>query len=232
LSDDEVVTDEEPGDEHDGAVPEEVPPTDLATETPPPDASRGDQLSLDEMVDSLRDPEQDADTTSDAPETVPVEGEAAEAEVAEADGATSDAAAEAAPATGDREIGSAGSGTDDVPGLARQRTGARLPFWLYAGAWLLFAVGMSVALWPDATSAFTALPLYTWFVLGGAALAVLGPVIALVVWLVIRSGSDPDERAGLVRALLLRASLAMLTGSLLWWAALVLLDLRRAGLLG
>jgi hypothetical protein len=51
------------------------------------------------------------------------------------------------------------------------------------------------------------------------------------VWLVLRSGSDADERTGLVRALFLRASLAMLTGSVLWWAALIVLDLRRAGVL-
>jgi hypothetical protein len=113
-----------------------------------------------------------------------------------------------------------------------RRLGARLPFWLYIGAWLLFAAGMAIAMWPYATASFTAHPLYAWFVLGGAGLAVLGPVIAVVAWLVLRSGSDPDERVGLVRALFLRAAVAMLSGSLLWWAALIALDLRRAGLLG
>jgi hypothetical protein len=191
--------------------------------------SGGDQLSLDEMVESLRDPEGESEELSGGPA----------AEVSEQDTDT------AAAPEGDTDTVAAPEGdTDtaaveavviavgDVPRLARERLGARLPFWLYAGAWLLFAAGMAIALWPEATAPFTAHPLYAWFVLGGAGLVVFGPIVALVAWLGLRAGSDTDARAGLLRALLLRASVALLGGSLLWWAALVVLDLRRAGLLG
>jgi hypothetical protein len=191
--------------------------------------SGGDQLSLDEMVESLRDPEGESEELSGGPA----------AEVSEQDTDTvaapeGDTDTVAAP-EGDTDTAAVEAvviAVGDVPRLARERLGARLPFWLYAGAWLLFAAGMAIALWPEATAPFTAHPLYTWFVLGGAGLVVFGPIVALVAWLGLRAGSDTDARAGLLRALLLRASVALLGGSLLWWAALVVLDLRRAGLLG
>jgi hypothetical protein len=221
--------------------------------------SGGDQLSLDEMVESLRDPEGESEELSGGPaaevseqdtDTVAApEGDTDTAAAPEGDTDTAaapegDTDTVAAP-EGDTDTAAAPEGdTDtaaveavviavgDVPRLARERLGARLPFWLYAGAWLLFAAGMAIALWPEATAPFTAHPLYTWFVLGGAGLVVFGPIVALVAWLGLRAGSDTDARAGLLRALLLRASVALLGGSLLWWAALVVLDLRRAGLLG
>jgi hypothetical protein len=191
--------------------------------------SGGDQLSLDEMVESLRDPEGESEELSGGPA----------AEVSEQDTDTvaapeGDTDTVAAP-EGDTDTAAVEAvviAVGDVPRLARERLGARLPFWLYAGAWLLFAAGMAIALWPEATAPFTAHPLYAWFVLGGAGLVVFGPIVALVAWLGLRAGSDTDARAGLLRALLLRASVALLGGSLLWWAALVVLDLRRAGLLG
>jgi hypothetical protein len=181
--------------------------------------SGGDQLSLDEMVESLRDPEGESEELSGGPAAEVSEQDTDT--VAAPEGDTDTAAVEAVVIA-----------VGDVPRLARERLGARLPFWLYAGAWLLFAAGMAIALWPEATAPFTAHPLYTWFVLGGAGLVVFGPIVALVAWLGLRAGSDTDARAGLLRALLLRASVALLGGSLLWWAALVVLDLRRAGLLG
>jgi hypothetical protein len=224
----------------DGTTPEagdavEAP---AAVEDPTPEEAGGEQLSIDAMVDSLRAPEDDA-PVPDAPvaEEAPPGAEDV-AEEAPSDGATDAAAdADAAPAPDAAPEPAPLAAAEPVPAaeafprLARARLGARLPFWLYAGAWLVFAVGMAVALWTDAIAPFTSHPLYAWFVLGGAGLVALGPVIALVVWLVLRSGSDADERTGLVRALFLRASLAMLTGSVLWWAALIVLDLRRAGVL-
>jgi hypothetical protein len=211
--------------------------------------SGGDQLSLDEMVESLRDPEGESEELSGGPAAEVSEQDTETVAAPEGDTDTvaapeGDTDTVAAP-EGDTDTVAAPEGdTDtaaveavviavgDVPRLARERLGARLPFWLYAGAWLLFAAGMAIALWPEATAPFTAHPLYAWFVLGGAGLVVFGPIVALVAWLGLRAGSDTDARAGLLRALLLRASVALLGGSLLWWAALVVLDLRRAGLLG
>jgi hypothetical protein len=215
-------------------------------EEPPALPPAGDQLSLDEMVDSLRSPEEDVEAPSgESDTTTPATVGETTAEAAEAvtggDATTSTADAEptdtpladAEPAVAPADAELVDAEPAAFPRLAcSRRLGARLPFWLYVGAWLLFAAGMTVAMWPYATASFTAHPLYAWFVLGGAGLAVLGPVIAVVAWLVLRSGSDQDERVGLVRALFLRAAVAVLSGSLLWWAALIALDLRRAGLLG
>jgi hypothetical protein len=218
--------------EGDAPVDGTTPEAGDAVEDPTPEEAGGEQLSIDAMVDSLRAPEDDA-PVPDAPvaEEAPPGAEDV-AEEAPSDGATDAAAdADAAPEPAPLAVAEPVPAAEAFPRLARARLGARLPFWLYAGAWLVFAVGMAVALWTDAIAPFTSHPLYAWFVLGGAGLVALGPVIALVVWLVLRSGSDADERTGLVRALFLRASLAMLTGSVLWWAALIVLDLRRAGVL-
>jgi hypothetical protein len=191
--------------------------------------SGGDQLSLDEMVESLRDPEGESEELSGGPAAEVSEQDTDTVAAPEGD---TDTAAAPEGDTDTAAVEAVVIAVGDVPRLARERLGARLPFWLYAGAWLLFAAGMAIALWPEATAPFTAHPLYTWFVLGGAGLVVFGPIVALVAWLGLRAGSDTDARAGLLRALLLRASVALLGGSLLWWAALVVLDLRRAGLLG
>jgi hypothetical protein len=247
AADDAEATEQAPPAEptaEDAGAAEHVVPEDL-----PAELSAGDQLSLDEMVESLRSPEEDAEAPSGEADTVTpdtiggeVAADATEA-VTSGDATTSAVGADAEPA----DTPPADAAPADAPAAAElvdaepaafprlacsRRLGARLPFWLYIGAWLLFAAGMAIAMWPYATASFTAHPLYAWFVLGGAGLAVLGPVIAVVAWLVLRSGSDPDERVGLVRALFLRAAVAMLSGSLLWWAALIALDLRRAGLLG
>jgi hypothetical protein len=191
--------------------------------------SGGDQLSLDEMVESLRDPEGESEELSGGPAAEVSEQDTDTVAAPEGD---TDTAAAPEGDTDTAAVEAVVIAVGDVPRLARERLGARLPFWLYAGAWLLFAAGMAIALWPEATAPFTAHPLYAWFVLGGAGLVVFGPIVALVAWLGLRAGSDTDARAGLLRALLLRASVALLGGSLLWWAALVVLDLRRAGLLG
>jgi hypothetical protein len=226
LSEDEVVA---------AADPAEVSAAEgsAAAEAPTPvEEAGGAQLSLDEMVDSLRGPEEDVEAPSgEAATTTADDDDETASDTAEA--ATDEATASAAAADAEPATPEPTATASKFPHLALlRRLGARLPFWLYAGAWLLFAAGMAIALWPEATAPFTAHPLYAWFVLGGAGLLALGPAVALVAWLVLRARSDPDERAGLVRALFLRASLAMLAGSLLWWAALVVLDLKRAGLLG
>jgi hypothetical protein len=235
LGEDETAVETDPMGEPTAEEPtgEELGVVEPPAEDPPVAA----QLSLDEMVESLRVPEEDAEALLSGTDTADPDtaGEAA-ADTADTVSAGDATASDTGSAPAEPPLAPAeppSAATSDFPHLARsRRLGARLPFWLYAGAWLLFAAGMAIAMWPYATASFTAHPLYAWFVLGGAGLAVLGPVIAVVAWLVLRSGSDPEERAGLVRALFLRASVALLAGSLLWWAALIALDLRRAGLLG
>jgi hypothetical protein len=164
-----------------------------------------DQLSLDEMVESLKEPQ--ASTDEVAAEAPPEPAEAEEA-----------------PATDEPVSG--------PEGLARDRLAARLPFGIYVGVWVVFAGVMSYLLWPAASGPFTGLPFYAYLVLGGVALTVVGPLLGIVMWLVLRGRADGIARAGLARAIFMRAAAATLAGDLVWWLALVLLDLHRAGVLG
>jgi hypothetical protein len=184
-----------------------------AVEVVEPDPA-AEQLSLDEMVDSLKD----ADPVAEA--------EAGETEVVDAP-----AEPEAPAAAVDEPI--APPDAPEAPEgtlLTRSRLAARLPFWILSGVWVVFAGVMTYVLWADATKPFADLPLYAGFIYGGVALTVAGLLVGVVVWLLLRRAA-PELRAGLVRAVLLRAAAATLAGNLVWWAGLVVLDLHRSGVL-
>jgi hypothetical protein len=174
--------------------------------------TKSDQLSLDEMVESLKasdDAGDEAAEGGDEPsQDVAVEASAAAATPSEAfDAPTAD-------------------------GLARDRLAARLPFGVYVGLWAAFAGAMGYLLWPAAAKPFVDSGIYAYSVLGGVALTLAGPLLGLAVWLLVRSSADVESNAGLVRAVFMRAALSTLAGDLLWWLGLVLLDLHRAGVLG
>jgi hypothetical protein len=69
-------------------------------------------------------------------------------------------------------------------------------------------------------------------VLGGAALAFIGLVTGLVVWLMARSRAGEDERGGLGLKIWTRALAWTAGGVALWWIGLLLLDLHHAGVIG
>lgn len=198
----------------------------VAAETGIEDAA----LSLDDMVSELATDETparaEADEVETGPEAQTVEGEegeeAAEAEEAE-DGETEAAAA---------------SWRDDataevvVPTLVRQRLSTRLPFWIYGGAWVVFAGVMTYFMWPLSADPFVGTQYYSYFVLGCAALLALGPFLGLAVWLWGRTGATNVERGGLVRAVSLRAATWMAVGVALMWICLYVLDLHRTGVIG
>lgn len=115
--------------------------------------------------------------------------------------------------------------------LARNRLGARLPAWVYAGIWVVFTGVMAYLLWPTATKSFIASQDYAYMVAGGLALTVAGPILALVTWLVTRMGTTASERIGLARAVWMRCMLATLFGVAVWWLALYALDLHRSGVI-
>jgi hypothetical protein len=123
---------------------------------------------------------------------------------------------------------------DEYAGVAlvRDRLGAKLPAWAYAGVWVVFAAVMTYLLWPTATKPFIEQPDYAYMVVGGLALAVAGPVVALLTWLFARMGTTASERIGLVRAVWMRCMLATVFGVAIWWLALYALDLHRKGVIG
>jgi hypothetical protein len=118
------------------------------------------------------------------------------------------------------------------PSLARNRLGTKLPAWIYAGVWVVFLGVMVYLLWPVAGKSFVNLPDYAYMVIGGLALAVAGPLIALGTWLFARMGTTASERIGLVRAVWMRCMMATVFGVAVWWIALFALDLHRTGSLG
>jgi hypothetical protein len=202
-------------------VVEETQAPDTEPETPA--TPLAEQLSLEQMVESLAAPEEDAvEETVVAHEPAAGESEAEEpaAEESEAD----------APIAEETEIAASELPSEPIP--ARSRLGARLPFWILSGVWAAFAGTLTYLLWAASSTPFTAHPLYAVLTFGGLGLTVAGPLLVLVVWLLMRRASEPTLREGLVRAVFLRAAVATLSGNLLWWAALLALDMHRTGVLG
>jgi hypothetical protein len=195
---------EQPGELEEPGEPQPEPEADPAVAAAP----AAEQLSLDQMVESLKEPDGgDEVIEASADEETPA---AVESPVEEPT---------TAPAVAEVPEGAV---------LARSRRGARLPFWVLAGVWVTFASVTTYLLWADAAKPFTGLPLYTGSVLGGVGLTLAGPLLGIVLWLILRR-EEFELRGGLVRALLLRASVVTLAGNLLWWAGLVMLDMHRIG---
>ncbi|MFA5844663.1 MAG: hypothetical protein WC971_07525 [Coriobacteriia bacterium] len=166
------------------------------------------------------------DTPEDAAEEPAEEPEDAPEELAE----TSDTEdLDIALAAVEQEIESA---EPSVPlGAARSRAVRTWPFVAYAAIWFVFAVAAVFALRPSALQGtIVGSDYYPAVVFVGAALAAVGPVLVLVVWLVARR-IDERSRKGLLASVSVRGASATLLGVILWWAALLLLDYFRLGTL-
>jgi hypothetical protein len=193
-------------------------------ETPVEPVEPADQLSLDEMVESLKE-DVPADAEPDASDTD------AEPDASDTDAEPDASDAEAVPPDTTAVTADSESGQVDAPDtLVRDRLAARLPFWIYVFAWAVFCGVMGYLLWPVAAAAFVGTRHYAYFVLGGAALTLCGPALGLGVWMSLRGSAGSP--AGLARAVFMRAAVATLAGDVLWWLVLVALDLHRAGALG
>lgn len=118
------------------------------------------------------------------------------------------------------------------PALVRNGLATKLPAWIYAGVWVVFAGVMTYLLWPVADKSFVNQPYYAYMVGGGLVLAVAGPVTALLTWVFARMGTTSSERIGLARAIWMRCMLATVFGVAVWWIALIALDMHRTGKLG
>lgn len=128
------------------------------------------------------------------------------------------------------EVAEAAAPETDLP--PADRLGARLPFWMLGGTWVLLVSFFSYVLWPIAEPGLMDDPMYAWFILGGAALTAIGFFLAVVAWLAVRSSVEPGQRRGVASVIWKRALLWTAGGVVLWWMALLLLDLRRTGLVG
>lgn len=193
-------------------------------ESPLPEAD----LSLDDMVGELSEGESDA-------EGADADGEAAEADAAAeaeaVEGETTEAG-EGEPAEEPSWLDTVADATIAAPVAARYRLSTRVPFWVYGGAWALFAGAMTYLLWPLSGTPFVDSIYYAYFVYGGAGMIAIGAVTGVVVLLAARTGSTPAERIGLGRSVGLRTAGWMAVGVVLWWACLYALDLHRAGVIG
>lgn len=105
-----------------------------------------------------------------------------------------------------------------------------VPYALYLGAWIVLS-GLSAYLLSPSTQEMPArwLPVYAPLVFSGLALAALGPILSLVVWLVARSRRPADRRRGLLASALTRGALAAFFGVMIWIITLYVLELLAGG---
>ncbi|MBE0416348.1 MAG: hypothetical protein IBX63_01105 [Coriobacteriia bacterium] len=105
------------------------------------------------------------------------------------------------------------------------------PFLLYLMVWAGMAAATVVLLTgPDSAAVPVDDLSYPTLLLVGLTLAACGPVLSLTVWLVARAQAAPECRGGLLTTALVRGSSATLFGVVAWWAALLLVDALRLGM--
>lgn len=107
----------------------------------------------------------------------------------------------------------------------------RWPFWTLAGAWLALCGGAAYLLTRDPAMPSLRQDVYTFVVAAGLALTILGPIVAVVVWLFARSGAGEDSRTGMFATSLMRAALVTFFGVIAWTGVLILVDALRLGLI-
>lgn len=193
-----------------------VAATEEAAETPD-SAPATDGAGLDQMIESLGEPQAAAESVAELsePEAEPeaeLEAETAVAEAPEAQPQPQPAVAAVV-----------------MPEEAKAANVSLWPFIVYLGAWLVFA---GVYVWQfielPAERAVFDQPVYGLFVAMGIGLAVTGPVVALVTWMTSWGKQDATKSDLLVSALV-RGSIVTFGGVSIWWLAYILVDLMRLG---
>lgn len=104
------------------------------------------------------------------------------------------------------------------------------PFLLYVVVWLTLA---GVVVWqllamPTSQVVYES-NMYRWMTLGGTLMTAVGPLLALVVWYAVWWDAEPRQRAGLFSAALIRGALATFCGVVVWWGAIMIVDMFRLG---
>lgn len=106
------------------------------------------------------------------------------------------------------------------------------PFLLYLLMWVALAALTVISLnGPEKTAMPLEAPAYPVLLVAALALVALGPLLSLIVWLIARSKAPVDCRSGLLATALVRGAAATLAGILMWWGALMLVDVLRLGLI-
>lgn len=126
----------------------------------------------------------------------------------------------------------AASPAESVPPAvdAPRRGVSQTPFLLYLAAWIVFIVASATLLLESArTTGVLYSDRYEYEVYAAAALAALGPLLALVVWIATRLRRTADERRGLFAASMLAGAGVTFVGTVLWLVLLFVLDLYQAG---
>jgi hypothetical protein len=166
---------------------------------------------------------------------------AANSEIAESEPAASDAGAQTGAATETSEslddiapgtVGGEQAAIEDAGdiGLPDDRSGVPIwPFIVYFAAWVVFA---ALLVWQFMQTP-AGMPLYELTIYGpsilvGLVLTVLGPLVAIAVWLVVWL-TRPGARAGLFSRCLILGAVATLGGVAVWLVALGVVDMLRLG---
>lgn len=188
------------------------------------------------------EPEADQPTSQDASDVV-VEPEAAQQLEDEVESDAETAAEEPVEPEGEPEVAEAGlspkapeaDATDSASAVVvidKPRSPVpRWPFWTLAGAWLALCAGAAYVLTRDPAMPTLRQDVYTFVVAAGLALTILGPIMAVVVWLFARSGAGQDRPAGMFATSLMRAALVTFFGVITWTGVLILVDALRLGLI-
>ncbi len=104
------------------------------------------------------------------------------------------------------------------------------PFMVYLGAWVVLA---AAAVWQllqlPANQVVYESTAYVLTILGGLIMTAVGPLLILAVWLGTRANRVAQEREGLLTSALLKGALVTLSGAIIWWASLVIIDYLRLG---
>jgi len=102
-----------------------------------------------------------------------------------------------------------------------------IPYAIYLGLWIGLAAA-SVWLLADATADHPArwMEPYEPLVWAGVALAALGPVLSVTVWLVARARRPRGARAGLFASAMMRGAVTAFFGAVIWIGTLSALEVR------
>ncbi|MBW6469319.1 MAG: hypothetical protein K0B85_09215, partial [Coriobacteriia bacterium] len=105
------------------------------------------------------------------------------------------------------------------------------PFVLYLMVWAgMVAATIVVLTGPGDASVPVDHPAYPALLLAGLTLAACGPLLSFAVWIVARARAVRECRGGLLTTALVRGASATLFGVVAWWAALLLVDALRLGM--
>ncbi|MBA4369952.1 MAG: hypothetical protein C0418_00020 [Coriobacteriaceae bacterium] len=199
----------------------------------------------------------DPETPPEEPVDLVAEVETAEAEAAEPDEPLEEAASDPVTAEQAPEEAEAETAPETMPGAEEPETAEaetppdapepaptdapepvqvvvaagipKWPFVVYVAVWAVYAASGVTVLFSNPAASPVESAYYGPLLLGGLALAMLGPVLALIVWMRTRATTPQHLRHGLFVTALVRGAAATFAGVALWVVGLIMLDALRLG---